>query len=86
MKARAFVLINCEPGMTRKIVEKIQKIPGVEYAEVVTGPYDIIAIVSGSDINYIGVVIAERIRTIEGVDKTVTCPVVKFDSLDSLIY
>jgi DNA-binding Lrp family transcriptional regulator len=86
MKARAFVLINCQAGATRRIVEKLQQIPGVEYAEAVTGPYDIIAIVSGSDVNYIGVVIAERIQTIEGVEKTITCNVVRFDSLDSLIY
>uniref|UniRef100_A0A7C3UV60 Lrp/AsnC family transcriptional regulator n=1 Tax=candidate division WOR-3 bacterium TaxID=2052148 RepID=A0A7C3UV60_UNCW3 len=86
MKARAFVLINCQAGTTRRIVEKLQQIPGVEYAEAVTGPYDIIAIVSGSDVNYIGVVIAERIQTIEGVEKTITCNVVRFDSLDSLIY
>jgi len=86
MKVRAFVLINCQAGATRRIVEKLQQIPGVEYAEAVTGPYDIIAIVSGSDVNYIGVVIAERIQTIEGVEKTITCNVVRFDSLDSLIY
>ncbi len=86
MKAMAFVLINCQPGQTRRICEKIQNLPSVQYAQAVTGPYDIIALVSGSDLNYIGAVVAERIQTIEGVEKTVTCNVVKFDQLDSLIY
>ncbi len=86
MKATAFILINCKPGVTRRICEKIQEIPGVQYVEAVTGPYDIIALVQGSDFNYIGAVVAERIQSLEGIEKTVTCNVVKFDQLDSLIY
>lgn len=84
----AFVLANCNPGKTREVLNKIRELKSVTYAEMVMGPWDIIATVQGSDISYIGIIVAEKIAKIPGVEKTITCTVIKADEskIDSMIY
>ena len=52
----------------------ISRLSGVESAERVTGPYDIIATVSGPDMNVVADVI--NVHSIDGISRTVTCFVV----------
>lgn len=86
MKRTAFVLINCLPGKTKEVIHKLQQIPNVEYAEMVLGPYDIIAIVQANEIETIAVIVDEKIRTIEGVDETVTCVAIGKEEITGLIF
>jgi DNA-binding Lrp family transcriptional regulator len=86
MKRTAFVLINCLPGKTKEVIYKLQQIPNVEYAEMVLGPYDIIAIVQANEIETIAVIVDEKIRTIEGVDETVTCVAIGKEEITGLIF
>jgi DNA-binding Lrp family transcriptional regulator len=44
----------------------------VKSAVVVTGPYDVIALIEAPDLQALGRVITERIQTIEGVERTLT--------------
>ena len=39
----------------------------------VTGPYDIVAIVSAPDLNAVGDLVTSKVHTIRGIVRTVTC-------------
>ena len=54
MATKAYVLIETAVGKTREVVAYLKQLPGVRSADVVTGPYDIIAIVEGTDLGSIG--------------------------------
>jgi|YelNatPaOPRAMG01_1025707.scaffolds.fasta_scaffold00040_103 DNA-binding Lrp family transcriptional regulator len=86
MKRTAFVLINCLPGKTKEVIHKLQQIPNVEYAEMVLGPYDIIAIIQANEIETIAVIVDEKIRTIDGVDETITCVAIGKEEITGLIF
>jgi len=73
MSARAFVLIEAEAGKSLKVVAALKGIEGVTTANQVTGPYDVIAVIDRDKIGEIGSVIAEKIQSIPGVSRTVSC-------------
>ena len=74
MSARAFVLIQTALGMSREVEKKLQEVPGVESAEVVSGPHDIIAVVEAENINRISDIVLESVDTIPGVIRRIVCP------------
>ena len=45
-------------------------------AEDVTGPYDVIARVEASSIDELGRLVVSHVQLIEGITRTLTCPVV----------
>ena len=73
MTTKAFVLIETDVGKLRDVAGQLRGLPVVETADVVTGPYDIIATVSGTDLNAVGDMVSREIHTIRGVARTVTC-------------
>ncbi len=73
MTAKAFVLIETGVGKTKEVVEVLQKTRGIKSVDVVTGPYDIIAVVEGDDLNVIGNLVTGKIHPIGGISRTVTC-------------
>jgi DNA-binding Lrp family transcriptional regulator len=77
MTTRAYICIETAVGKTRKVVPAIQKCEGVVSADELTGPYDIVAIVEGTDLNAIGSIVAGTIHGIPGITKTVTCVATK---------
>lgn len=70
---KAFILIETMVGRTREIADAMDKIEGVKSVDLVTGPYDIIAVVEGESLNQIGDVITQVIHPIGGISRTVTC-------------
>ena len=44
-------------------------------AEDITGPYDIIARVQAPGLDQLGRLVASRIQAVDGVTRTLTCPV-----------
>ena len=73
---QAFVLIQTEVGKAAHVAEEVRKIPGVESADDVTGPYDVIVKTSAADVDALGKLVVARIQSIEGITRTLTCPVV----------
>lgn len=71
--AKAYVLIKITVGRTQDVMNGLKSLEHVKVADKVTGPYDAIAIVSGSDINAIGDLVTKKIHTIKGIFRTVTC-------------
>lgn len=73
MATKAFVLIETAVGKTREVVSALQGLAGVTSVDVVTGPYDIIAVVEATDLGSIGDMVTGRVHTIAGIQRTVTC-------------
>ncbi|MGI8575213.1 MAG: Lrp/AsnC family transcriptional regulator [Egibacteraceae bacterium] len=72
----AYILILTEVGKAARVAAQVQQVEGVEAAEDVTGPYDVIVRAKARDIDELGRMVVARIQTIEGIDRTLTCPVV----------
>ena len=69
---KAYVLIEITPGGTQDVMFSFGLLEGVTVVDRVTGPYDAIVIVSGSDRNAIDNFVKESIHTINGL-RAVTC-------------
>lgn len=76
MAVGAYVLVNISGPQTKNAVTKIKKINGVKSAQIVAGPYDLIAFVEGNDQKEIGELVITKIRKTQGVTNTVTCFVI----------
>ena len=73
MTTKAYLLVETAVGKTRDVAATLRDIEGIDSVDVVTGPYDIIAIIAGDDMSVVGNVVTERIHTVTGVVRTVTC-------------
>jgi len=73
MAAKAFILIETVVGRTKQVASTLQQLKGVKSADCVTGPYDVIAVVEGENLNEIGVLITDKIHPVAGIARTVTC-------------
>jgi DNA-binding Lrp family transcriptional regulator len=74
---RAFVLVTTEPGKAAAVAEQIRAVAGVVTASDVTGPYDVIAQAEAATINELGRMVVGRLQQIEGITRTLTCPVIQ---------
>ncbi len=73
---QAFVLIQTEVGKAAHVAEQVRLIQGVESADDVTGPYDVIVKTTAPDVDALGKLVVAKIQSIEGITRTLTCPVV----------
>ncbi len=72
----AYVLIQTEVGKAASVAEAVREIAGVENADDVTGPYDVIVKASAGDVDQLGKLVVAKIQAVEGITRTLTCPVV----------
>jgi DNA-binding Lrp family transcriptional regulator len=73
---QAYVLIQTEVGKAASVAEEVRLISGVENADDVTGPYDVIVKASAEDVDQLGKLVVAKIQAVEGITRTLTCPVV----------
>ena len=73
MATKAYLLVETAVGKTRDVANTLRELDGIETVDVVTGPYDIIAVISGDDMSVVGNLVTEGIHTVTGVVRTVTC-------------
>jgi DNA-binding Lrp family transcriptional regulator len=76
MSVSAYVLIQTEVGKAAAVVAQIQGLSGVTSAEDVTGPYDVIVRAEASDMDELGKLVVANVQSVEGITRTLTCPVV----------
>jgi DNA-binding Lrp family transcriptional regulator len=76
MTVHAYVLIQTEVGKAAGVARQIREIDGVVLAEDVTGPYDVIARVEAGSIDELGRLVVGHVQLLEGLTRTITCPVV----------
>jgi DNA-binding Lrp family transcriptional regulator len=73
---QAYILIQTEVGQSAEVAERIRGIAGVEQANDVTGPYDVIVQARADDIDALGSLVVARIQRLDGIARTLTCPIV----------
>lgn len=73
MTARAYILVETEVGRTRSVARTLALDRHVRSADVVTGPFDIVAVLEAADLNEIGELVFLRIHAIPGIARTTTC-------------
>ncbi|MHB1516834.1 MAG: Lrp/AsnC ligand binding domain-containing protein [Acidimicrobiales bacterium] len=76
MSVRAYVLIQTEVGRAATVARSVNALSGVIAAEGVTGPYDVIVRAEADTVDDLGHMVVSRIQLIDGITRTVTCPIV----------
>ena len=76
MSVQAYILIQTEVGKAAQVAQTIAEIDGGSKAEDVTGPYDVIVRAEASSVDELGALVVAKVQVVEGITRTVTCPVV----------
>ena len=72
----AYILIQTEVGKAAAVAKAIANIKGVTLAEDVTGPYDVIVRAEADTVDELGRLVVARVQSVDGITRTLTCPVV----------
>jgi DNA-binding Lrp family transcriptional regulator len=72
----AYILIQAEAGKTATVAAALRDVPDVSETASAAGPNDIIARAQAPGINELGKLAASRVQALNGVRRTLTCPVV----------
>ena len=73
---QAYILIQTEVGKASAVARTVSEIPGVLVAEDVTGPYDVIVRAEAETVDELGRLVVAKVQRVEGITRTLTCPVV----------
>ena len=77
MATKVYLLMVTSLRENRGVVETLRGMEGIESVDLVTGPYDIIAVIVGSSVDEVGKLITKKIHTVQGVVRTITSVVVE---------
>jgi DNA-binding Lrp family transcriptional regulator len=72
----AYILIQTEVGKAAQVAKDIVDITGVQQAQAVTGPYDVIVRAEARNLDELGQLVVARVQAVAGITRTLTCPVV----------
>ena len=70
---KAIILIETAVGTTKGVASSLRGVAGIQSVDVVTGPYDVIAVIDVEDMRAIGSLVEQKIHGLSGVTRTVTC-------------
>ena len=73
MAAKAFVLIETTVGRSGEVAAALKQLAGIKSVDMVTGPYDVIAVIEAKTLSDIGDIVTGKIHPIAGISRTVTC-------------
>ena len=76
----AYVLILTEVGKVAHVAQAVNDLDGVESAEDLAGPYDVIARIQAPGLDQLGRLgrlVVSRIQLMDGVTRTLTCTVIR---------
>jgi DNA-binding Lrp family transcriptional regulator len=76
MVVQAYILIQTEVGKAADVAREIAAVKGVTLAEDVTGPYDVIVRAEARNVDELGKLVVAKVQHIDGITRTLTCPVV----------
>jgi DNA-binding Lrp family transcriptional regulator len=76
MAVSAYILIQTEVGKASGVVAAVRELAGVVQADDVTGPYDVILRAEATSIDELGRMVVSQIQLVDGITRTLTCPVV----------
>jgi DNA-binding Lrp family transcriptional regulator len=72
----AYILIQTEVGKAAQVAKDIVDITGVQQAEAVAGPFDVVVRAEARNIDQLGKLVVARVQAVDGITRTLTCPVV----------
>ena len=72
----AYILIQAETGKAAVVAAALRDLPGVSETASLAGPYDVIARAQARDIDELAKFVTSRVQALDGVSRTMTCPVV----------
>jgi DNA-binding Lrp family transcriptional regulator len=72
----AYVLVQTTVNASH-VAHEIRSVQGVESADDVSGPYDVIVRLSATDMDALGRLVVSNIQAVEGITRTLTCPIVQ---------
>ena len=72
----AYVLILTEVAHVAHVAQAVDDLDGVESAEDLAGPYDVIARIQAPGLDQLGRLVASRIQAVDGVTRTLICTVI----------
>jgi DNA-binding Lrp family transcriptional regulator len=72
----AYILVQTEVGKAARVAKEILEIQGVQQAEAVTGPYDVIVRAEARNLDELGKLVVARVQAVDGITRTLTCPIV----------
>ena len=73
----ASVLIETEVGKVAHVAQALSDLDGVQLAEDLADPYDVIARVQAPGLDQLGRLVVSRIQVVDGVTRTLTCMVIQ---------
>ncbi len=76
MSVSAYILIQTEVGKAASVATQVREVQGISSAEDVTGPYDVIARAEADTVDELGRMVVSKVQMIDGITRTLTCPVV----------
>ncbi len=76
MVVQAYILIQTEVGKAAHVAQAIANLKGITLAEDVTGPYDVIVRAEARNVDELGKLVVARVQSVDGITRTLTCPVV----------
>ncbi len=79
MKTRAYILIETSVGSTANVATELRKIDQMIAVDMVTGPFDIIAVVEADNLVDIGGIVSTKMHQVGGIVKTITSLAVTAD-------
>ena len=71
----AYVLIQTEVGKVAHVAQALSDLDGVQMAEDLAGPYDVIAKIQAPGLDQLGRLVVSRIQVVDGVTRTLSCMV-----------
>lgn len=77
MAIKAYVLIEVQTGKVKQVVKALSNMEKVRSADVIMGPYDIIALIECPDYDELSKTCLAEIQEIKEVRHTMTCPIVE---------
>jgi len=76
LSVQAYILVQVQTGRAQAIKKELAQLPQFLRVDRVMGPFDIIALVEVENNREIGELILKEIQSLNGVKRTLTCPVI----------
>jgi DNA-binding Lrp family transcriptional regulator len=82
----AYILVQTEVGKAAQVAREIVELKGVQHAEDVTGPYDVIVRAEARSVDELGRLVVARVQAVDGITRTLTCPVVHLERCSTTLW
>ena len=77
MATKAYILIEATVGKSRDVWKALKEGKGITESYLITGPYDLVALIDAKDSDEVTTLVTSHIHTIPGIARTVTCLTIK---------